>query len=92
MNTYIKLTFRERPIEIDVEYKVADHGIGTYEFWGAIGHDSQIGVDEYWLNCGTWEDSDKNLTEQELIDVAEEHEDEILQACEKHFENVRFDD
>lgn len=87
----IKFEHNGQPIEAEVEYTIADHGIGPYEFWGAHGNDSCLGVDDYWLNFGTWLNIDTRLTEQELIDVAEENEDLILNECNKDFEQCRYD-
>lgn len=92
MNTSLTLTFRNRPIEIDVEFKVANLGIGAYEFWGAHGVDNPYGVDEWFISMGWWIDTDKQMTEQEVIDAGEEFEDEITEKCQEVFKNSKYNE
>jgi hypothetical protein len=36
-----KVIIKDKLIECVIDYEIANHGIGAYEFWGIKGHDNQ---------------------------------------------------
>ncbi len=55
----------EPEIELDVEFRYVDNGIGGYEFWGAKGNHSSWEVE--FVNAKTKDGKDFPVEDEELI-------------------------
>jgi hypothetical protein len=62
----------------EFHHTVTDFGIGSYEYWGFSGHDSQIGVEEVFYE--PYEDEEQILTFNLVVLL--DHEKEALSSPE----------
>lgn len=71
---------------VEIEGHIEDFGIGSYEFWGAKGVDTQLGweIDSIEFDC---------IFPENMSDIIEKMEEHMAeQACESDFPERDYDD